>query len=199
MKGIFNFIVEPKGDRYTNIKDNNGKELILNTEMQNHMYTNRVGIVKSIPSVYNTDIKVGDEVVVHHNVFRRFRNMRGEEVNSRSYFDENLYLVNNDQLFMYKRDGVWVANDGFCFVKPIKETKAFAENEEKPLIGIIKYKDKNNTGFEVGDLVGFKPNSEYEFLIEGKRLYRIPNNFITIKYEYKGDEVEYNTSWEESC
>jgi hypothetical protein len=36
---------------------------------------------------------------------------------------------------------------------------------------------------------------EYEFIIEGQRLYRVPTNLITIKYEYQGDEEEYNPSW----
>ena len=45
------------------------------------------------------------------------------------------------------------------------------------------------------DIVGFTPNSEYEFLIDGERLYRIPINSISIKYERAGTEVEYNPSW----
>ena len=199
MKGVFNFLVEPRGERYSNKKDNNGKELILNTELQNHSYTNRYAVVKAIPLVYETDIKEGDEVIVHHNVFRRFHDIRGVEKNSKSYYDENLYFVNMDQIFMYRSDDKkWIANDGYCFVKPLKETKAFADNYEKPLVGIIKYKDNKDSGFEVGDLIGFLPSSEYEFIIDGQRLYRIPNKFITIKYEYKGDEVEYNPSWAQS-
>ena len=50
-----------------------------------------------------------------------------------------------------------------------------------------------------GSLVGFSPSSEYEFVIDNDRLYRMRTNDITIKYEYKGDEVEYNPSWAESC
>ena len=46
-----------------------------------------------------------------------------------------------------------------------------------------------------GDLIGFRPSSEYEFIIDGHKLYRILSNFITIKYEYQGDEEEYNPSW----
>lgn len=196
MRGIFNFFIEPKGERYTNKKDNNGNELILNTELQNHSYSNRIGIVKSTPLAYDTPISEGDEVIVHHNVFRRFHDIRGVEKNSRSYFDEDTYIVNDDQIFMYKSiSNDWTATDGFCFVKPLKETKQFADTYEKPLIGIVKYKDKNSSEFKVGDLVGFSPSSEYEFIIDGQRLYRIPNKFITIKYEYKGNEVEYNPSW----
>ncbi len=40
---------------------------------------------------------------------------------------------------------------------------------------------------------------EYEFNIEGQRLYRVPTNQITIKYEYQGDEEEYNPSSTQSC
>ena len=37
--------------------------------------------------------------------------------------------------------------------------------------------------------------SIYEFIIDGKRLYRVYSKFITIKYEYQGNEEEYNPSW----
>ena len=31
-----------------------------------------------------------------------------------------MWFVENDQIFLYKRYCCWVANDTFCFVKPIK-------------------------------------------------------------------------------
>ena len=63
-------------------------------------------------------------------------------------------------------------------------------------MGIMKYTNKNLP--EVGSLVGFTPNSEYEFIIDGERLYRVYTKFITIKYEYQGDEEAYNPSWAQS-
>ena len=71
----------------------------------------------------------------------------------------------------------------------------FSLDKERPLIGIIKY---GNDIIENGTLVGFKPGMEYEFIIEGQRLYRVPTNLITIKYEYQGDEEEYNPGWAQS-
>ena len=71
----------------------------------------------------------------------------------------------------------------------------FSVDFEKPLIGIVKL---GNDEIEKESLVGFKPNSEYEFVIEGQRLYRVPTNSITIKYEYQGNEEEYNPSWASS-
>jgi hypothetical protein len=37
-------------------------------------------------------------------------------------------------------------------------------------------------GLAIGDVVGFTPDSEYEFEIEGKKLYRILSNQVTINY-----------------
>ncbi len=71
----------------------------------------------------------------------------------------------------------------------------FNIESEKPLQGIVKYSDGT---IEVNDLVGFTPNSEYEFIVDGERLYRVLSKFITIKYEYQGDEEEYNPSWAKS-
>ena len=197
MKSIYGFLVKPIGSRYNNVKKVGDKELILNTEMFNHRYINREAEVISTPKIGETDIEVGDKVIIHHNVFRRWHNIKGIEKNSRSYFDKNTYLINHDQIFLYKRNGEWNVPKGFCFVQPLKEIyDPFNINIERPLIGIVKYSDGT---VEVNDLVGFRPKSEYEFIIDGERLYRVLSNFITIKYEYQGDEEEYNPSWAQSC
>ena len=62
-------------------------------------------------------------------------------------------------------------------------------------MGVVKYSDGT---FDKEELVGFTPSSEYEFVINGERLYRVMNKFITIKYEYQGNEEEYNPSWAQS-
>jgi len=192
MKSVYNFVVTPKGQRYNNTKKIGDKELVINTEIFNHQYVNREAIVVSTPIIGDTKIKPGDTVVVHHNIFRRWRNVKGIEKNSRSYFDENTYFITKDQIFLYKRNNKWTTPKGYCFIQPIKDTNQFNTEVEKPLIGIVKYSDGT---VEVGDLVGFRPNSKYEFIIDGVRLYRVLSNFITIKYEYQGNEETYNPSW----
>jgi hypothetical protein len=195
MKSVYNFVVTPKGKRYNNKKKVGDSELILNTEIFNHQYVNREAIVISTPIVGDTDIKPGDTVIVHHNVFRRWHNIKGVEKNSRSYFDEDTYFINYDQIFLYKRDKEWMAPKGYCFVKPLKAINQFNTEAERPLQGIIKYSDGT---IKVGDLIGFNPGSEYEFVVDNERIYRVLSNLITIKYEYQGDEEEYNPSWAES-
>jgi len=195
MKGVYNFVVAPLKSRYNNIKNIDGNELIVNTGIFNHHYVSREAIVKQIPTVGVTDINIGDTVIVHHNVFRRWHNQYGVEKNSRSYFDDETYLVTSDQIFLYKTKDVWKPQKGYCFVIPLKQTDSFSIESEKPLQGIVKYSDGT---VEVGDLIGFKPSSEYEFIVDGERLYRVLSNFITIKYEHQGNEKKYNPSWAQS-
>ena len=195
MKSVYNFVVKPIGQRYNNVKKVGDKELILNTEIFNHQYVNRKAIVLSTPIIGNTNIKVGDEVILHHNVFRRWHNVKGIEKNSKSFFKEDTYIVNFDQIFLYKQNNNWVSPKGFCWVQPIKNKDKYANSAEQENIGIIKYTDGT---FNTDDLIGFEPFSKYEFVIDGKRLYRVYTKFITIKYEYQGNEEAYNPSWAQS-
>ena len=192
MKSVYNFVVTPKGERYNNTKKLDGGELILNTDIFQHHYVNREATVISTPIIGDTDIKPGDTIIVHHNVFRRWHNQHGVEKNSRSYFNESTYFITPDQIFLYKRDKEWITPKGYGFIKPLKAKNPLNVDLEKPLQGIVKYTDGT---IEVNSLVGFTPNSEYEFIVDGERLYRVLSKFITIKYEYQGDEEEYNPSW----
>jgi len=203
MQSLYSFIIQPKNGRYTNEVEVGDKKLIINTTMDDHKFVNRVGVVMSAPLIGDTDLSVGDEVIVHHNVFRRFYDVRGVEKNSSSYFKEDMYFCYYDQIFLYKHNNQWKAPGNFCFVKPIlkKEKQIISDEKEQKRIGILKYGNSSLEAFKIheGDLVGFSPSSEYEFIIEEDRLYRMRTNDITIKYEYKGDEVEYNPSWAKGC
>ena len=125
MKSVYNFVVTPKGNRYNNIKEVQGGKLILNTEVYNHQYVNREATVISLPIVGDTDIEAGDTVIVHHNIFRRWHDVKGREKNSRSYFNDSTYFINHDQIFLYKKNEKWIAPKGYCFVKPLKAIDQF--------------------------------------------------------------------------
>ena len=198
MRSAFSYIVRPKEERTTSVHKTDSGEIILNTDLQNHSYVSRQGIVLSTPLFGNSEVKKDDEVILHHNVFRRFYDVRGKEKWSKSYFENDLWFAQEDQIYAYKRKNKWRATEGFCFVKPVKEDNEFSLHKEKPLTGVLVYIDNSlkEQGIKAGALIGFKPGSEYEFVIDGKRLYRIPTKFITIKYEHRGNKEEYNTSWE---
>jgi|TARA_R100000030_G_C3234320_1_gene119016 hypothetical protein len=192
VKSPFYFIIKPIGERYSNSVDVNGKSLIVNSEVFNHEYVNRQAIVVSTPLAYETEIKVGDTIIVHHNVFRRILDVKGREKNSRAFINEDTYMVDAEQIFAYKRHDDWKPVKGYTFVLPVKNDWKYSLNPEKPMVGIVAMKDED---FDKGDVIGFSPNDEYEFIIGGERVYRIMKKFITMKYEGKRNEEAYNPSW----
>ena len=101
MNSVYNYVVEPLGERYNNTKKVGDKELILNTEVYNHQHVNREAKVLSTPRISNSDIQPGDIVTVHHNIFRRWHDVKGRERNSSSFLEEGRYLVAPDQQLTY--------------------------------------------------------------------------------------------------
>ena len=200
MKSLFDFIVEPVGQRYSNKVKVGDKSLIINTQLETFKSVNNIAKVIEIPLSHKTPIKVGDLVMIHHNVFRRWYNMRGEEKNSKSYFKDNMYFVQLDQVYLYKSKSKCLALGDRCFLAPIKDFNDIDTGLEQRLIGIVKYGNSSleALGINIGDLVGYKPLGEYDFVVDGKRLYCMKSNDIVIKYERQGNEVEHNPSWAQS-
>ena len=201
MKSVFNFIVKPVGARYNNKIKVEDKELILNTKIESFKSVNNLAEVISTPLAYSTNIKVGDIVLIHHNVFRRFYDIRGNQKNSRAFFMDDLYFCDLDQIYLYKSDDEkWNTFGDRCFIKPLKNIDDLKLNKEQELIGILKYGNSslNKLKINEGDLVGYTPYGEFDFIIDGERLYCMKSNDIVIKYERKGDEAEYNPSWAQS-
>ena len=200
MKSLFDFIVEPVGQRYSNDIKIGDKSLIINTKLESYKSVNNIGKVIETPKTYETNIKKGDLIMIHHNVFRRFYDMKGKQKNSKSYFKDNMFFVQQDQIYLYKRKDKWQAFGDRCFVSPIKDEVDIHNWLEQDLIGILKYGNSSLEALEIneGDLVGYKPFGEYDFIVDGKRLYCMKSNDIVIKYERQGNEVEHNPSWAQS-
>ena len=183
MNSIYDFIITPKNGRYNNKINIDGKELIVNASVEDHKNVSRHAVVKSVPLAYNTSIKVGDEIIIHHNIFRRWYDIKGKERNSSQYFKEDLYFCKPNQIYLHK-----------------KENNSLTTAIEKKCVGILKIgnNELEASNINPGDLIGYKPGREWEFVIDGKRIYCMKSNDIVIKYDYKGNEEEYNPSWASS-
>jgi len=71
MKSPFYFIVKPlKGRRYDNTKKIAGLELVVSTSEEDHKFSNRYAEVVELPIGYTGEVKVGDTLLVHHNVLK---------------------------------------------------------------------------------------------------------------------------------
>lgn len=192
MRSLYNYIISTNS-RYDNKVSVGSKELILNTEIteRDYLFVNRIGTVINAPINIKTPIESGNEVIVHHNVFRRWYDVRGNERNSGNYIKEDTYTVSEEQIFAYKQNGKWHCPIQYCFVEPIENADEWSTESEQKLIGKLTYTNDylNSLGLSCGDVVGFTPNSEYEFNIEDKKLYRILSKDITINYGHKENKT----------
>jgi len=185
MRAFNSFIIETDS-RYNNEVDVEGTTLIVNTEIteRDYHFVNRVGRI--IASPYS-GIRKGEEVIVHHNVFRRWIDQHGNERNSGSYIGEDKYSVYPDQVFAVKRDGVWLGAFDNNFVKPLPSENEWGVSSEEELIGVVYIPSMDNTSLE-GFKIGFTPDSEYEFNIDGIKLYRIKSKDLVWTTKKKENE-----------
>ena len=193
MKSLYQFIVKPKNKRYDNIRKFNDKELIINTNIESHNFVSKEAEVVEVPLAYETKINKGDTLYIHHNIFRRWYDIRGKEQNSTTYFKDDLYFCWPEQIYMYNLK----AHLDYCFVKPIENKNYLSTSKEQLHFGVLKYSNKylEKQGIKLGDLVIFTPNCEFEFIINNERLYCMKSNQIALTNEYQGNEKEYNPSW----
>jgi len=193
VKSLYYFIVKPFEDRYDNIRQVDGNNLIINTGIEDHRFISKKAVVVSTPAAYATKINIGDELYIHHNIFRRWYDQKGNERNSSTHFKDDLYFVSLEQIYMYNLK----THLDYCFVKPLKNQSVLENRKEQPNVGIVKYSNKSleALGITPGTLITFTPNSEFEFIIEGERLYCMKSNDIALTHEYQGNEEENNPSW----
>ena len=197
MKSLYDFIIKPLGDRYENEIKIGDKTLVLNTKIESFKSVNNLAVVIETPKAFKTSIQKGDIVLIHHNVFRVFYDMKGVKKNSRSYFKDDLYFCAVDQIYLYKNTEDWKSFGDRCFVMPLKNEDILTNDKEQKLIGILKYGNNSLKALNInpGDVVGFTPNSEWDFIVDEQRVFCMKSNDIVIKYEHQGNQVEYNPSW----
>jgi hypothetical protein len=186
MKSPFNFIAKPvNGKRYDNTKEIGGIEIITSTSEEDHKFSNRYAEVVEVPLKYNGPVQVGDILLVHHNVFKFYNDMRGKQKSGRSFFRDDIFFIEPDQFFLYRHDGKWNTYDRYCFVKPIPAIDSYVKKPftDEPLMGEMVYPNQYllTQGVKMGDKVCFQPDSEYEFTVDGEKLYRMFDHQITIK------------------
>ena len=186
MRSPTQFIVSPVNKkRYNNSKTIGGKDIIISTSQEDASFSNREAEVIEVPLNYQGDIKKGDVLLVHHNVFKYYYDMRGRQKSGKSFLKDDLFLVDLEQFFLYKQNNEWKTYGRYCFVKPIPKDDSviFKNTNNEPLMGEMVYPNKylKSKGIKKGDKVSFVPDSEYEFRIKDKIFYRMYDHQITIK------------------
>ena len=200
MRSVYDFIIKPVGKRYDNEVKVGEHTLITNSSIESFKHVNNIAEVVETPVAFATPIRKGDLIMVHHNVFRVFYDMKGIKKNSRSFLKDDLFFCAVDQVYLYKRTDTWKSFGDRCFVAPVKNKDLLSTDKVADLIGILKIGNSSleESGINPGDIVGFTPNSEWEFVVDNQIMYCMKSNDIVIKYELDRNEEEYNSRWAQS-
>lgn len=167
-----------------------GKELYLDNRFDE--FNNRIneGEVVATPKKYETGVSVGDTLYFHHHVVVD----KGQKF---QYDDDSkdVYIVyynpqdiRNSQAIAYKHDGM-VKELGWILLEPIEEEKEtvlpsgliLVEKEETPKKeGRVAFDSLffQENGVNIGDVVGFLKNRDYEIEIDGKKFWRMRHDDI---------------------
>ena len=96
---------------------------------------------------------------------------------------DDIFIVEQSQVYLYKRNDVWNAPSPFCFVRPIEsEDHMFTQlGSLEQLWGELVFKNDDIDYVSNGDIISFTPDSEYEFRIGEEILYRMYNKNICLK------------------
>ena len=200
MRSVYDFIIKPVGKRYDNEVKVGEHTLITNSSIESFKHVNNIAEVVETPVAFATPIRKGDLIIVHHNVFRVFYDMKGIKKNSRSFLKDDLFFCAVDQVYLYKRTDTWKSFGDRCFVAPVKNKDLLSTDKVADLIGILKIGNSylEESGINPGDIVGFTPNSEWEFVVDNQIMYCMKSNDIVIKYGLDRNEEEYNSRWANS-
>lgn len=182
-----NYIIVEVDEAYKNEVDG----IIVNSTIESVEHINRIARVVEAPSF--TILQKGDEVIVHHNMFRMRNGMKGKKVQSDYFIEGNKYFIPLTLVFAYRRgDEDWQSIRPFVFVKPIEfeeeqvngftitKGESNTHKGRKKLRGLIKFPNDEleAQGVKEGDEVLFSDYSEYEFNIEGETLYKMSTKDI---------------------
>lgn len=178
MRHPFRFVVTPVGGKYNVEQQTETGMYIKTTSFEEAKDVNRLAKVIAVPHHYKGEIKEGDLVILHHNIFRDRNTQDGRFAFSSKHIEEDLFLADPDLIFLYYRDGDWNAHFNVCFVKP-KEIEKNGKKAFAPLRGYIAFSNMLPKGTEIG----FTPDSEYEFVIDGELYYKMSNSDIALLYE----------------
>lgn len=184
MQSTNKFIVKPKdGNHFINEKEINGHKIIINTSIESASNVNRVGIIQSLPLEYDGIIKVNDEVILQHNIFRDYFNIHGITKKSSFHIKDDLFFVPHDLIYLVKKGKKYKAIDNYCFVQPIYEEKRWEGKILQKHLGVVKFGNTEliQMGIYKNDKVVFEQESEYEFEINDEILYRMRTNMILAK------------------
>lgn len=181
LQSPFKIGIKPKDNmQYIDTLKSGDNDITLTTSIENHEDVQRIGVVFSLPMFHDGTLQIGDEVVVHHNVFRITYNDKGIPMNSDQHLMNDLFFVSKDLIYLYIRNGNVMAYNDSVFLEPIKKEIKWEGEKIVPNQAFIKYTNDSlkNIGVDSGTKICYRKNAEYVFHIFGQTLYKTTSKRI---------------------
>lgn len=188
MKPWMSFLCSPRdGRRYNNVEKIGGVDMIVSSSEESVEHSNRYAVVEELPARYSGPIKKGDTLLVHHNVFKYYNDMKGRKKSGKSFFSPGMFLIDDEQYFMYNNGEEWIVKEGFCFIKalPMQDRFLGVKSKNEAIMGEVVYLDETlkRQGLKKGDHVLYKPSVRYKFNVDGEELYRLYSHQVVAMIE----------------
>ena len=175
---VYQTLIKPKDDqRYNTTKNIGGGDWVVHTSISDKdgREVNRIGIVTGLPLI-DTQYEIGDEVLVHHNVFRQFWNQKGKLQNSNASLGHNGFSAWIDQIYAFRKPGEeWTMLGDNILVYPVIDEEKVLVTHFKPLHGTLAVgnTETSKIGLKPGERLLFTPNSEHKYEVDDKLHYRM--------------------------
>lgn len=165
-----------------------GTEIIIDLGFNPYRYAVQVGEVAACPMkidrdfIYDVEIRPNDIVYFHHFCVSK--------ENAQVVNGEILYAVKYRDIYCVIRDGEIIPMQDYVFLSSVLEDESKcktksgfwlkSEPEPIPLVGKVEATCKKamEQGINVGDVVRFLKNSDYEITVEGKKYFRMKSSRI---------------------
>ena len=130
-----------------------------------------------MPAANYANLQIGDKVIVHHNTFRKWFNVKGHLKDSSNFVKKDTFQATTDMIFAYDRGDGWKPVEDWIFVKPIPKSVEDIWNTgtHETQTGIIKIGDEH-----VGEKVMFEEWCEHKYIIDGELLYRMSKHNLLL-------------------
>ena len=178
LQSPFKICVKPKDNaQYINELKIGNTDFIVNTTIDNAEDVQRIGVIVSLPMHYKGELKVNDEVVTHHNVFRITSNDKGVPMESMFHFKDNLFFIDEDLVYMYIRNGKINAYNDYVFVEPILYEDRWEGQKLDERKGIVRFTNEKlkKIGVFENTKIHFRKFCESKYDIFGLNLYKMQN------------------------
>lgn len=177
MRSPLDFLVTPKHKKYNSTTQIGNVEFTKAVSIENAKDVSKEGVVLAVPHNYNGIIEIGDEVLLHHNIFRDYYDQSGHFKHSRAHIYDGMYHCIEEEIFLVKKGDDWVPNMDYCIVEPVLEdTISLLDKGALAHTGNIYLSNTHKSKSPIG----FTPESEYEIEIDGKFYYRMKDSDICL-------------------